>query len=71
VCVIVPEGVLPEWGMPLRGTGGRAWTMFESRKKLETRKRLKNAAESHTSGTRFVGRALSPSKQSYKHLIVS
>jgi len=33
---------------------GRAWTMFGSRKKLEARKMPENAAESHTSGARFV-----------------
>jgi len=37
---------------------GRAWTLLGSRKKLEARKMLEKAAESHTSGARFVGRLL-------------
>jgi hypothetical protein len=35
---------------------GRAWTMLWEQEKLEARKMLENAAESHTSGARFVGR---------------
>jgi hypothetical protein len=35
---------------------GRAWTMLGSQEKLEARKMLENAADSHTSGARFVRR---------------
>jgi hypothetical protein len=35
---------------------GRAWTLLGSRKKLEARKMLENAAEFPASGARFVGR---------------
>jgi hypothetical protein len=37
---------------------GRVWTMFESREKLEARKKPVNRAGSHTSGARFVSRRL-------------
>jgi hypothetical protein len=36
--------------------GGRAWILLWEQRKLEARKMLENAAESHTSGARFVGR---------------
>ena len=46
---------------------GRAWILFGSRTKLEARKMLENAAESHTSGAlsrrfsgRFVGHLFQP-----------
>jgi hypothetical protein len=34
---------------------GGVWKRLEMWKKLEARKMLENAAESHTSGARFVG----------------
>ena len=50
----VPEGVLPE-----RDTGAGAGVDNAcEQEKLEARKMLENAAESHTSGARFVGTLL-------------
>ncbi len=45
-----PEGVLPEWDTCLWVGVDSAWEQG----KLEARKMLENAAESHTSGARFV-----------------
>jgi len=51
-CVIVPEGDLPEWDTGAGAGVDNAW----EQEKLEARKMLENAAESHTSGARFVRR---------------
>jgi hypothetical protein len=50
--LLLLQGACQRFALPALG---RAWTMLGSRKKLEARKMLENAAESHTSGARFVG----------------
>jgi len=50
ICVVYPNG-LRSRTMAL----GQAWTLLGSRKKLEARKILENAAESLASSKRFVG----------------
>ena len=59
VCVIVPEGDLPEWNISFRGTGGRGLCLG-AEKKLEARKMpdAKRAAELPASSARCVGQFL-------------
>jgi hypothetical protein len=76
MCVTVPEGVLPEWDMPLRGAGGRDWapsrrspgtrqrhfagTSFKPRKEPDCPKGARHRAREHSNATVAHPGALAP-----------